>query len=74
MDGIHRLLERRVGPWSGRVWGLVVNLAANALALWGIASVLRTGRGWVWILIGGAATLFCVGVLALPTGSGEPGE
>ena len=73
MDGIQRLLERRIGPWSGRVWGLIVNLAANALALWGIASVMRTGRGWVWILLGGAATVLCVAVLALPARSGERG-
>ena len=74
MGGIHGLLERRIGPWSGRVWGLIVNLVANAVALAGIASVMRTGGGWVWIVVGGAATVVCVAVLALPARSGEPGE
>lgn len=74
MDGIHRWLERRIGPWSGRVWGLIGNLAANALTLWGIASVMRTGGGWVWILVGGAATVVCVALLALPARSGGSGE
>lgn len=71
---LHRFLDRRIGPWSGRVWGLIVNLAANALTLWGISSVLRTGSGWAWIVIGGVATVVCVAALALPARSGGPGE
>lgn len=74
MARIHRLLERRIGPWSGRVWGLIANLAANAVALWGIASVMRTGSGWIWIALGGVATIVCISVLALPARSGESGE
>ena len=74
MTGIHRLLERRIGPWSGRAWGLIANLGANAVALWGIASVMRTGSGWAWIALGGVATIVCISVLALPARSGEPRE
>ena len=36
-------LDRRYGIWSGRVWGLVVNLLANALALYGLVGFLRDG-------------------------------
>ena len=71
---LHRLLERRIGPWSGRVWGLILNLVANAVTLWGVSLLLRTGSGWVWIVIGGAATVVCMTALALPDRSGDPGE
>ncbi|MCY4398123.1 MAG: hypothetical protein OXE96_02110 [Gemmatimonadetes bacterium] len=63
---LQRLLERPIGPWSGRVWGLILNLAGNAIALWGVASVMRTGAGWTWIVIGGVGTAVCISALALP--------
>ena len=69
MSGVDRLLERRIGPWSGRVWGLVLNLVANAVALWGVSSVMRTGSGWSWIVVGSAATATCIAVLARPARS-----
>ena len=59
---------------TARVWGLIVNLAANAMALWGVASVMRTGEGWIWIVIGGVATAICISALALPARPGDPGE
>ena len=71
---LQRFLERRIGPWSGRVWGLIVNLAANGLLLWGVSSLLRTGSGWAWIVIGGVGTVVCVAALALPVRSAEPGD
>ena len=74
MDTLQQLLGRRIGPWSGRVWGLILNLVGNGLTLWGISSLLRTGSGWAWIVIGGAVTVICVAALALPARSGEPGE
>ena len=70
---LNRFLERPIGPWFGRVWGLIVNLLANAMALWGVASVMRTGEGWIWIVIGGVATAACIAALALPAGSRDPG-
>ena len=73
-SALQRFLERRIGPWSGRVWGLILNLAANGLLLWGISSLLRTGSGWTWIVIGGVGTVVCVAVLALPARSAEPKE
>ena len=71
---LQRLLKRRIGPWSGRVWGPVLNLAANAVTLWGVSSLLRTGSGWAWIVIGGVATVACMAVLALPDRAGDPAE
>ena len=73
-SALHRFLERRIGPWSGRVWGLILNLAGNGMMLWGISSLLRTGSGWAWIVIGGVVTVACVAALALPARSGEPEE
>ncbi|MCY3699438.1 MAG: hypothetical protein OXH46_07360 [Gemmatimonadetes bacterium] len=69
MSAVDRLLARRVGPWSGRVWGLVLNLVANAVALWGVSSVMRTGGGWTWVVVGCAATVACIAVLARPSRS-----
>ena len=74
MSVADRLLERRIGPWSGRVWGLVLNLVANAVALWGVSSVMRTGSGWAWVVVGGAATAACIAVLARPARSRGPDE
>ena len=71
---LQRLLERPIGPWSGRVWGLILNLAGNAIALWGVASVMRTGAGWVWIVIGGVGTAVCISALALPAPESEVEE
>lgn len=74
MSMVDRLLERHVGPWSGRVWGLVLNLAANAVALWGVSSVMRTGTGWTWVVVGSAATAACIAALARPARSRGSGE
>ena len=63
---VDRLLHRRFGPFTGRVWGLVVNLVANAVALWGVSSLMRTGSGWTWVVVGGAGTAVCVALLARP--------
>ncbi len=71
---VQALLMRRIGPWSGRVWGLVVNLVANAALLWGVSSVLRTGSGWVWVVVGGVVTVACIAVLALPDRSADRAE
>ncbi len=36
-------LDRRYGIWSGRVWGLILNLLANTLALYGLVGFIRDG-------------------------------
>lgn len=60
-------LDRRYGPWSGRVWGLIVNLAANALALYGLVGYLRDGSGVSHLALGLIVTAICVAWLAKPS-------
>jgi hypothetical protein len=60
-------LDHRYGPWSGRVWGLIVNLAANALALYGLAGYLRDGGRLLHLVIGLAVTVGCILLLARPS-------
>ncbi len=60
-------LERRVGIWSVRVWGLILNLAANALALYGLAGYLRDGSRLTHMVIGIAVTAACILLLAKPS-------
>ncbi|HJO02569.1 MAG TPA: hypothetical protein QGG47_01200 [Acidobacteriota bacterium] len=64
-------LERRIGPLSWRVWGLIANFVGNAVALYGAAGVLRDGSGWPALAVGLAITVTCVLVLAIP--SPDPG-
>lgn len=67
-------LEKRLGPWSLRVWGLIVNLAANALALYGAAGVVRDGSRLPLLILGCVITLVCVLILAVPSRDGEGTE
>lgn len=60
-------IDRRYGPFTGRVWGLIVNLAANALALYGLVGVLRDGSRVVHLVVGAVATVVCVIILARPS-------
>ena len=59
-------LDRRYGIWSGRVWGLVVNLLANALALYGLVGFLRDGTHLLPFVLGVLVTIACVLLLAVP--------
>ena len=60
-------LDRRYGIWSGRVWGLIVNLLANALALYGLVGFLRDGTHGVPLVSGVVVTAACVLLLAKPS-------
>ncbi len=60
-------LEKRIGPWSLRVWGLIANFIGNALALYGVAGVIRDGNRWPLLVIGLLITVGCLLVLAVPT-------
>ncbi len=60
-------LDRRYGLWSGRVWGLIVNLLANALALYGLVGFLKDGTHLVPLAIGVVATIACILLLAMPS-------
>lgn len=60
-------LDRRYGLWSGRVWGLIVNLVANGLALYGLAWFLRDGTHLLPLVLGVVVTLICILLLARPS-------
>ena len=60
-------LERRAGPWSWRVWGLIANFAGNAVALLGAARVLRDGSGWPLLVTGLIVTVACIAIVAVPS-------
>jgi hypothetical protein len=60
-------IDRRYGPWSARVWGLILNLAANALALYGLAGYLRNGTRLPHLVIGLVVTAACIFTLARPS-------
>lgn len=60
-------LDRRYGFFSGRVWGLIVNLFANALALYGLTHYLRDGTHLIHLVTGLMVTLACIVWLAKPS-------
>jgi hypothetical protein len=59
-------LDRRYGPCSARVWGLVLNLAGNIIAMYGLAGYLRDGSGIFWLGFGVALSIACILVLSRP--------
>jgi len=60
-------LERRLGPLSVRAWGLVLNFAFNATALWGLSHLVRGAGGTIALTIGVLGTALCLAVLATPS-------
>ena len=60
-------LDRRYGIWSLRVWGLIVNLMANALALYGLVGFLRDGTHLLPLVLGAMVSITCILVLATPS-------
>lgn len=59
-------IDRRLGPWSLRVWGLILNLVGNALALFGLVRFVEEGAIGLLVL-GAALTVACIAALALPS-------
>jgi hypothetical protein len=59
-------LDRTYGPFSGRVWGLILNFASNAVALYGITRYLRDGTHFGLMALGVAATVASILVLSRP--------
>ena len=39
-----RILDRKYGPFSGRVYGLILNLIANAVAIHGAINYVIKGQ------------------------------
>lgn len=59
-------LEKKIGPWPLRVWGLVVNFVGNAAAIYGAIGFIRDGSRLLLLILGLAITLTCILVLAKP--------
>jgi hypothetical protein len=62
-------LEQRSGPWTLRVWGLILNFFGNALAIYGAIGFIRDGSRLPILLIGGGITLLCIVILSKPSSS-----
>lgn len=60
-------LDRNLGPWPLRVWGLILNFLGNALAIFGLVGLIRDGSRLPIFLIGSFLTLTCILLLAKPT-------
>lgn len=60
-------VDRRYGPLTGRVWGLILNFFSNAVALYGLVRLLSDGTHLGLVVIGGLATLTCVLLLSRPS-------
>lgn len=60
-------LERRVGPASLRLWGLVANFFANALLLYGAVGYVSDGSRVVELALGAVATLTLIILLSAPS-------
>lgn len=59
-------LEKKIGPWQIRVWGLVLNFVGNAIAIYGVIGFMRDGSRRPLLIMGIAITLACILVLAKP--------
>ena len=70
-------LDRRLGPWTGRVWGLILNFIGNGLAIYGAIGVIRDGSRTPILIIGLLLTVSCILLLArpcIPTDERHPTE
>lgn len=59
-------LDRRIGPWTLRVWGLILNFIGNALAVYGAIGVIKDGSRLPLLMIGLVLTVGCIFILAKP--------
>lgn len=50
-----------------RTWGLILNMLANIVALYGLSQVLAGDGGWPVLLLGVICTIILIGVCAIPT-------
>jgi hypothetical protein len=67
-------IDRRFGPCTGRVWGLVANLIGNVIAMYGLAGYVREGSGIPWLASGIALTISCIFLLSRPQPGSDPGK
>lgn len=60
-------LERRLGPFPLRIWGLTVNFVANGLMLYGAAGYLSDGSRLPLLGLGSFITIACLVLLSKPS-------
>jgi hypothetical protein len=60
-------LDKKIGPWPLRVWGLVFNFVGNAVAIYGAIGFIRNGSRLPLLIFGIIITLSCILVLAKPS-------
>lgn len=60
-------LDKKIGPWPLRVWGLVLNFFGNAVAIYGALGFIRDGSRLPLLIFGIVITLTCILVLAKPS-------
>ncbi|MEM7570869.1 MAG: hypothetical protein AAF337_13840 [Pseudomonadota bacterium] len=65
-DNAPTFLERKLGPFRLRVWGLVLNFAANVAALYGLTQYLNDGGGLGFLVPGALITLAMIILLSKP--------
>jgi hypothetical protein len=59
-------IDKKLGPWPIRVWGLVLNFIGNAIAIYGAIGLIRDGSRLMLLIIGIVITLTCILMLAKP--------
>ena len=59
-------LEKRLGPFNFRVWGLIINFIGNGLLLYGAANYINGIHGPSLMVVGTIITFVCILILAIP--------
>ena len=59
-------IDKKLGPLSLRIWGLILNFIGNFIALYGAAQFFKGASGPGLMIIGIIITLVCILVLAIP--------
>jgi hypothetical protein len=52
---------------SWRIWGLIFNFIGNAVAMYGMAGLIKNGSRVPVFLLGAGVTLVCILILAKPS-------
>ena len=60
-------IDKKIGPWPLRVWGLVLNFLGNAVAIYGAIGFIRERSRLSLLIIGVLLTLTCIFLLAKPS-------
>lgn len=59
-------LDKKLGPVSLRIWGLILNFIGNFIALYGAAQFLKENSGPGLMILGIIMTIGCILFLAIP--------